>query len=89
MRSLALDDGELEALYDETVQLDLDCVVEVHDEADLERALALDPEVIGINNRSLHTFETDVGNTHELCSDISWRRSASISGLACVRFCGI
>ena len=66
----ALGDGELEALYAETVQLDLDCVVEVHDEADLERALALDPEVIGINNRSLHTFETDVGNTHELCSDI-------------------
>jgi indole-3-glycerol phosphate synthase len=66
----ALDDDGLRALYAETVQLDLDCVIEVHDAEDLDRALALDPEVIGINNRSLHSFETDIGTTHELCSDI-------------------
>ncbi|HKJ35777.1 MAG TPA: indole-3-glycerol phosphate synthase TrpC [Solirubrobacterales bacterium] len=66
----ALDDDDLRTLYAETVQLDLDCVVEVHDGEDLERALAIDPEVIGINNRNLRSFETDIQTTHELCSDI-------------------
>jgi indole-3-glycerol phosphate synthase len=66
----ALGDEDLKLLYEETVQLDLDCVVEVHDESDLERALAVDPEVIGINNRDLQSFETDVGTTHEVCPDI-------------------
>ena len=66
----ALEDEELEQLYGETVQLDLDCVVEVHDAEDLERALAIDPEVIGINNRDLRSFETEVRTTHELCPDI-------------------
>ena len=66
----ALDDDDLRTLYEETVELDLDCVVEVHDEEDLERALALDPEVIGINNRDLRTLETSVETTPQLCADI-------------------
>ena len=49
----ALDDAELRALYGEARGLDLDCLVEVHDEAELERALELDADVIGINNRNL------------------------------------
>src|SRR5664279_3511497 len=42
----ALDDGLLRSLHDQARGLDLDCLVEVHDEAELERALALDVEVI-------------------------------------------
>lgn len=66
----ALADDDLRLLYEETATLDLDCVVEVHDVSDLERALELGAEVIGINNRNLHSFEVDLATTHELCSDV-------------------
>lgn len=65
-----LADEDLELLYAETVQLDLDCVVEVHDEEDLERALLFDPEVIGINNRNLHTFKVDLETTRKLIREV-------------------
>lgn len=66
----ALDDSALEGLYEEARVLDLDCVVEVHDDRDLERALALDVEVIGINNRNLHDLTLDVATTQELMTDV-------------------
>ncbi|MGH2960934.1 MAG: indole-3-glycerol phosphate synthase TrpC [Solirubrobacterales bacterium] len=66
----ALDDPELAGLYEEARMLDLDCVVEVHDDDDLERALALDAEVIGINNRNLRDLTLDIGVTHELMADV-------------------
>ena len=65
-----LADEDLKVLYDEAGAIDLDCVVEVHDEPDLERALVLDPDVIGINNRNLRSFEVDLETTHELCTDV-------------------
>ena len=49
----ALDDDALRSMYEEARGLDLDCLVEVHDAAELERALELDADVIGINNRNL------------------------------------
>src|SRR3954451_6285936 len=49
----ALRADELSALYDQARELDLDCLVEVHDEAELERALEIDADVLGINNRDL------------------------------------
>jgi indole-3-glycerol phosphate synthase len=62
----ALDDEALRSLYDEARGLDLDCLVEVHDEEELERALALDADVIGINNRNLDEGGVDVSTTYEL-----------------------
>src|SRR5215207_1189414 len=66
----ALDDAELRSLYGEARGLDLDCLVEVHDERQLERALEADAEVIGINNRNLDEGSVDVGTTYELMPDV-------------------
>lgn len=66
----ALEDSELGGLYEEARMLDLDCVVEVHDPEDLKRALALDAEVIGINNRNLRDLTLDLGITHELMTEV-------------------
>ena len=66
----ALDDEALRLLYEEARLLDLDCLVEVHDERELERALELDADVIGINNRNLAEFTVDLETTSELIVDI-------------------
>jgi indole-3-glycerol phosphate synthase len=66
----ALHAEELERLYDEAQALDLDTVVEVHDDADLEAALELDVDVIGINNRDLRDFRVDVETTERLITDV-------------------
>jgi indole-3-glycerol phosphate synthase len=55
----ALDDGELRDLHDLAVELALDVLVEVHDEPELERAVAIGATVIGVNQRDLVTFEVD------------------------------
>ena len=61
-----LRDDELPALVDLAHQLQLECLVEVADEAQVERALAVDSDIIGINNRDLRTFEVDLGVTERL-----------------------
>jgi indole-3-glycerol phosphate synthase len=66
----ALSDRELVALHDEARGLDLDCLVEVHDSEELERALELDAEVIGINNRDLDEQRVDIQTTFELMPDV-------------------
>jgi indole-3-glycerol phosphate synthase len=66
----ALDDEELRVLYEEARHLDLDCLVEVHDAEELERALRLDADVIGINNRNLDEGVVDVATTYELMPDV-------------------
>ena len=66
----ALPDERLAALLDEADALDLDCLVEVHDEPELERALRLDADVLGINNRNLDDFTVDVATTLELITDV-------------------
>ncbi|HVT00326.1 MAG TPA: indole-3-glycerol phosphate synthase TrpC [Solirubrobacterales bacterium] len=66
----ALSDRELRALYEEARALDLDCLVEVHDGEELERALEADAEVIGINNRDLDEQRVDIQTTYELMPDV-------------------
>jgi indole-3-glycerol phosphate synthase len=62
--------NELAALYSEAKDLDLDCIVEVRTEAELERALEVDADIIGINNRDLGTLEIDVNRTFDLLTQI-------------------
>jgi indole-3-glycerol phosphate synthase len=66
----ALPREELARLHDDARGLDLDCVVEVHDQEDLERALEIDADVLGINNRDLDDFRVDLGTTFELITDV-------------------
>ena len=67
----ALDDDELALLHREALALDLDVMVEVHDEEELSRALeGLDADVIAINNRDLTDFSVDVERTYELLTDV-------------------
>jgi indole-3-glycerol phosphate synthase len=66
----ALDDRKLAELYEQARGLDLDCLVEVHNGEELQRALALDVDVIGINNRDLDAGTVDVSTTYELITDV-------------------
>jgi indole-3-glycerol phosphate synthase len=66
----ALEDAELRSLYEEARSIDLDCLVEVHDGAELERALEAGAEVIGVNNRNLDDGTVDVATTYELMPDV-------------------
>jgi indole-3-glycerol phosphate synthase len=66
----ALEDQELAELHQKARSLDLDCLVEIHDEPELERALRIDADVIGINNRNLDDLSVDVDVTFELITDV-------------------
>ena len=55
----ALDDDELAELHTLAVDVGLDVLVEIHDEAELERAVAIEASLIGVNQRDLVTFEVD------------------------------
>ena len=61
-----LDDAQLLAMIDEAQTYALDVLVEVHDEAELRRAIAAGATLLGINNRDLRTFETNLAVTAEL-----------------------
>ena len=62
----ALDDAALAEIEMAALELGMDVLVEVHDEAELERASKLQSRLIGINNRNLKTFVTDLATTERL-----------------------
>lgn len=79
----ALAPEHLAQLYQEARGLDLDVIVEVHEENELEFALEVDAEIIGVNNRNLDDFRVDVQTTFELITDVpAGKTVVSESGIA-------
>jgi indole-3-glycerol phosphate synthase len=66
----AMTQNELAGLYREAHALDLDAIVEIHDEEELDRALEVDADVLGINNRNLEDFSVDIQRTFDLLADV-------------------
>ena len=64
----ALDDGRARELCEAARDAEMDVLVEVHDRTELDRALALGADLVGINNRNLNTFETDLAVTETLAA---------------------
>src|SRR5699024_9811511 len=67
----ALDDTDLTELYHYAKDLELEVICEVYDETEMERVLTLEPEIIGVNNRNLKTFEVELDNTAKLASMVT------------------
>lgn len=61
-----LDDVMMKDFYQLSKELRLDVLVETHDEYEIERAMKIDPEIIGVNNRNLNDFSIDLKNTGKL-----------------------
>ncbi len=70
----ALDDSALARLHGAATELGLDCLVEIHSEAEAARALEAGARIIGVNHRDLRTFEIDLSLTERLrpmvCDDV-------------------
>jgi indole-3-glycerol phosphate synthase len=66
----ALPGNLLQELYELGTELGMQILVEVHDQEELERALAINPQVIGVNARNLKTLEIDLANFTTLIPQI-------------------
>ncbi|UWQ20275.1 indole-3-glycerol phosphate synthase TrpC [Jannaschia sp. W003] len=66
----SVSDAEAEALVAAARRWGMDALIEVHDGAELTRALRLDSALVGVNNRNLNTFETDLQTTRDLAARI-------------------
>ncbi len=66
-----LDDAQLRDLHAEARALGLDALVEIHDPAELDRALAIGASLIGVNNRDLSTFRTDLALSLEVSPSVN------------------
>jgi indole-3-glycerol phosphate synthase len=66
----ALEDDAIRSLAATARGFGMDALVEVHDERELERALACGATLVGVNNRNLHTFEVDLGTTERVARDL-------------------
>ena len=61
---------KLKTLYSLATKLGMDCLVEVYSKADLKKALEINPQIIGINNRNLEDFKVNLNNTAKLIRSI-------------------
>jgi indole-3-glycerol phosphate synthase len=66
----ALEDDEIKALRDAAAAAGLDILYEIHEERELEKALRFDPKIIGVNNRDLKRFKTDLAISEGLIPQI-------------------
>lgn len=66
----ALDDALARELYEISISLDLDVLIEVHNLHELERSLRLNPMMMGVNNRNLKTLDVDVNTSYDLLMHI-------------------
>ncbi len=65
-----LSDEQLASFHALATSAGLSVLVEVHDEAELDRALKINPQLVGVNNRDLKTFQVDLGTTERLASEM-------------------
>jgi indole-3-glycerol phosphate synthase len=78
----AIDDAQARELENAAIEFGMDVLVEVHDEAEMERALGLEARIIGVNNRDLKTLRVDLGTTERLAAMVPPERIVvSESGL--------
>ena len=63
-------DAQASELYDAATQFGMDALFEVHDAPEMQRALAMKPKLLGVNNRNLRTFETSLDTTRELMKQV-------------------
>ena len=66
-----LSDNQLNKFLEIANDLNLDCIIETHDESEIKRALKLDYPILGINNRNLKNLKTDLNNSLSLFTSIS------------------
>jgi indole-3-glycerol phosphate synthase len=72
-----LEDAQLRRLHELAMGAGLAVLVEVHDEAELARALAIGTQLIGVNNRDLKTFKVDLATTERLASKLPGTANSS------------
>ena len=63
-----LDDAQMQRLHTLATQAGLTVLVEVHDASELDRVMALNPALVGVNNRDLKTFKVDLATTERLAA---------------------
>ena len=66
----ALTNDEISYLKEAAYYSKMDIIYEIHTEEELEKALSFDPQIIGVNNRDLSNFETDISNSELLIPKI-------------------
>jgi indole-3-glycerol phosphate synthase len=88
----ALEDGQMRELHELIIELGMSALVEVHNEAEMERALKLGASLVGINNRDLRTFHVDMATTEQLAKlvpeEVTLVAESGISSAADVRRMG-
>lgn len=91
-----LDDAQMRNFYQLARSLELDVLVETHDETEIERALKIDPRIVGVNNRNLKDFSITLETTERLRKYVPKEKvfvaESGIMGEADVRFlhaCGV